>query len=66
MSGREKEKMVRLVQAAAIARMGYHKMLDKVLRSEVRGHQDSNGRWWVREDDARKLGREREPAPTTA
>lgn len=59
-----REKMIRLVQAAAMARKTYQQMHNLALRHEVEAHQDVNGRWWVRESDARKLGREREPAPT--
>lgn len=58
--------MIRLVRGAAMSGKTYGQMLTAVLRKTARGYQDANGHWWVSEADARKLAREREPAPTSS
>ena len=44
-----------LVKAAARLRRGYHATLDAVLRGDLRGWQDQNGRWFVREEDVDRV-----------
>jgi hypothetical protein len=47
---------VSLVDAALVFRLGYHAMLNRVLRGEVRGWRDERNRWRV---DCRDLSRAR-------
>ncbi len=59
-SGSEAAKVVSLVSAAARAKARYARMLDHVLRGEVEGWQNENGRWVVDERDLERFVRERQ------
>jgi len=50
---------VTLMTYAARAKIGYLAALNRVLRGEVEGWQDTRGRWRVADEEVRRLGMRR-------